>query len=49
MIEAAIFLAGAVVGVIMGHRWGRKDAAADVPVAMPAVSPQGGGGPVPEK
>jgi hypothetical protein len=47
MIEAAIFLAGAVVGVIMGHRWGRKDAAADTP--LQAVSPQGGGGPVPEK
>jgi len=48
IIEAAIFLFGAVVGVIIGRRWALKDAAAEV--SLSSASPQGGGGPaVPEK
>ena len=48
MIESIIFFVGVVAGVFTGYRWGKHDATQDAP-ADGVASPQGGGGPVPEK
>ena len=43
-----MFVAGAVVGIFLGYRWGKQDAPVDAQ-ASKFVQTEGGGGPQPEK